>query len=662
MMRILFYVLGLAAVTGFFAWLAEQPGTLHVNWLGYEIETDVFNLFLSLFILILAVVLIWNFFRRLVEAPEVLARFFKQRREKRGLEALTAGMIAIGAGDREQARRYAVDARKSLPNEPLTALLRAQSAQLMGDRGTARRIYEAMLESPDTELLGLRGLYLEAFQENETIAARQFAERAMQINPKLGWCTSALFGFQCRSGDWTGALKTLETARRNGHADKTVASRRRAVLLTAQASEAQDTDLEKAIELASEAHRLEPGLVPAAAIAGRLLASKGQTSRAARIISRTWKLSPHPDLALVYAHARPGDSPRDRLKRVHSLAQATPHDIEAAIALATAAIEAREWDEARGAISHLIQNHPTARLCTLMAQIEGGQFGDKGRVREWLARAVRAPRDAAWTAEGYVSDDWLPISPITGELDAFEWKVPIEALSAVETDAPFGDILPVGSAVASVLIPPSEAEIGDQGQDVSSHDNTPEDELVAGTTQNMEADDTAHARSKGSTVTRDKSAAPAEETAAVSWTGELRDLTESTPESDNSAESAGATVAANAEDNQTQAETAVAPEDQRETPEAGAPEIAHVADIADLPPTGMGDGEDTPVAEMPPPPPPPRPVTEDKATAVEETPAIAKPKIFVPPRAPDDPGPEPADPDEARTPLARYRMPAAKAK
>ena len=49
-----------------------------------------------------------------------------------------------------------------------------------------------------------------------------------------------------------------------------------------------------------------------------------------------------------------------------------------------------------------------------MARIELGEFGDKGREREWLARALRAPRDRAWIADGYVSDRWLPVSPVTG--------------------------------------------------------------------------------------------------------------------------------------------------------------------------------------------------------------------------------------------------------
>ena len=35
-----------------------------------------------------------------------------------------------------------------------------------------------------------------------------------------------------------------------------------------------------------------------------------------------------------------------------------------------------------------------------MAQIEEGQNLDQGRARQWLARAVSAPRDPIWVADG----------------------------------------------------------------------------------------------------------------------------------------------------------------------------------------------------------------------------------------------------------------------
>jgi HemY protein len=53
------------------------------------------------------------------------------------------------------------------------------------------------------------------------------------------------------------------------------------------------------------------------------------------------------------------------------------------------------------------------------------QHGDEGRAREWMARALSARRDPAWTADGFVSERWLPVSPVTGRLDAFEWKDPL---------------------------------------------------------------------------------------------------------------------------------------------------------------------------------------------------------------------------------------------
>ena len=70
------------------------------------------------------------------------------------------------------------------------------------------------------EQLGLRGLFLEAEREGETEAARQYAERALGLNPKLAWSADALFELQCRQNDWPGALETLSLAKRHGQIEK----------------------------------------------------------------------------------------------------------------------------------------------------------------------------------------------------------------------------------------------------------------------------------------------------------------------------------------------------------------------------------------------------------------------------------------------------------
>ncbi|HYD15005.1 MAG TPA: heme biosynthesis HemY N-terminal domain-containing protein, partial [Hyphomicrobium sp.] len=212
MLRLVLFLLGVIALASGLAWLADRPGSLLLTWQGYEIETSVFRAVVIFAVVLGLVVLAWTILTQVWSSPAALSRFLTRRRQRRGLDALSSGMIAIGAGDRSMATRYAMQARKSLPNEPLTHLLRAQAAQLSGDKATARRIFEAMLGSPDTEQLGLRGLFLEAGREGEHEAQRQFAERALRLNPKLSWPVEALFDLQCKAGDWAGALNTLALA------------------------------------------------------------------------------------------------------------------------------------------------------------------------------------------------------------------------------------------------------------------------------------------------------------------------------------------------------------------------------------------------------------------------------------------------------------------
>lgn len=433
MLRLVFFLLAVVALAAGLSWLADRPGLIVFNWEGYEGEISVFHAVVGLTLLVGLAIFSWSLLRSLWTSPAQMGRLLNRRRQKRGLDALSSGMIAIGAGDKDSATRYAIQARKSLPNEPLTHLLRAQAAQLSGDKGTSRRIFEAMLAAPDTEQLGLRGLFLEAEREGEREAAMQFAERALKLNPKLGWSVDALFDLQCKSADWDGALHTVSLARKHGHVDKALADRRRAVLLTAQAQAGEENDPERALSRALEAHSLAPGLVPAAAIAGRILAARGNTPKAVKVIQKTWLKSPHPDLAMAYAYARLGDSPRDRLDRVRQLAALTSNSIESPIAVARAAIEAKDFAAARDALEPLLEGRMTQRVATLMARIEGEQHGDKGRVREWLARAVNAPRDPVWTADGVISETWAPVSPVSGQLDAFQWRVPVESLE--KTDA-----------------------------------------------------------------------------------------------------------------------------------------------------------------------------------------------------------------------------------
>ena len=433
---IFFAVLFAFALGG--AWLADRPGTVVLDWQGYQVQTSLMVGLVGLLVLVIVLFIAWTIIVKLVRSPRSFARFWGRRRRERGYRALTNGLIAVGSGDVSGARKYAKDAQKLLRREPATKLLAAQAAQLGGDSGKAQGQFTSMLEHESTQVLGLHGLYLEAQRAGETVAARHYAKEALAISPALPWAGKAMLDFQASEGDWEAALTTLERNAQFKLIDKKTARRERAVLLTARALELETGSPDRARALAKEAHGLAPDLVPAAAVAGRLYSRSGDFGRAAKILEAVWKKNPHPDIAEAYIHVRPGDSIRDRLKRVNHLNQLRANHPEGAMALARVAIDANDWEAAREALTKLLRSAPTKRACLMMAEVEEGQHGDHGRVREWLSRAVRAPQDPAWVADGVVSDTWAPISPVTGELDAFEWKTPPTALAPPE-DGPLID-------------------------------------------------------------------------------------------------------------------------------------------------------------------------------------------------------------------------------
>lgn len=451
MIRLVLFLVALALIAAGLAWFADRPGEIALTWMGYRVETSLMVAAVALIALLVLAILLWSILRGLLRTPENISLFFRHRRAMKGYQAVSRGLIAIGAGDLKLARRAADDARRLTPEDPLTLLLEAQASQMAGDRAGAERAFRAMTRRDETKLLGLRGLYIEAQRRNDQAAARRAAQEAAGAAPALTWAGQALLDERCAAGDWAGALAALE-AMRDG-LDKAEYRRKRAVLLTARALALEEIDRDAARDAVLEAVKLAPDLVSAAVLAGRRLAEAGDARKARRILERAWESGPHPEIAEAYAGVRLGDSARERLARVQKLADKAPGNLEGALAVARAAIDAGEFEMARNALAPHIAS-PTRRTAELMAAIEQAEHGDTGRVREWMARAVHAKPDPMWTADGVVSDRWLPVSP-SGRLDGFEWRVP---LAEIGVSRPVIELMPQARPVAEVAEPaPAEA-------------------------------------------------------------------------------------------------------------------------------------------------------------------------------------------------------------
>lgn len=430
MIRLFIFAVVTLALGWSFSWLADRPGLISITWQNQLIETSLMVAATVIVALIFAVMFVWWLIQTIWTSPHSVRRFFRARKRDRGYQALSTGLIAAGSGNALLARKMTARARGLLraDQEPLIHLLEAQTALIEGRHDEAREKFEKMADDPETRELGLRGLYMEARRLGANEAARQYAEAAVENAPYLPWAAEATLEYRCQAGRWEDAIRLLDQQKIANVIDKKQGDRWKAVLLTARATERLEGDPKGARDDAYAALKLAKDLVPAGLIAAKAYLREDNLRKAASVLESLWKIKPHPEVAALYVRARSGDSAADRLKRAEKLEALKPNNPESLLAVAQAALDTKDFARAREKAEAALRMEPRESSYLLLADLEENETGDQGRVRHWLNQALKAPRDPAWVADGVVSERWLPLSPVTGRLDAFEWKRPFGQL------------------------------------------------------------------------------------------------------------------------------------------------------------------------------------------------------------------------------------------
>ena len=146
MVRLLIFFVVLALAAFGLTWLANNPGEVALTWRGVEYEFSLMFALGLVIALAFALGFAWTLIRFVFRIPSLVTLASRSRRREKGYQAVSRGMIAVGSGDARAAGRHASEARRFLADEPLTKLLRAQAAQLSGDRPAAVAAFNEMLQ------------------------------------------------------------------------------------------------------------------------------------------------------------------------------------------------------------------------------------------------------------------------------------------------------------------------------------------------------------------------------------------------------------------------------------------------------------------------------------------------------------------------------------
>ncbi len=409
MIRILIFLLSLVLFAGAVTYFAYMDSRITGEVFGQRIDGPAGLIVGGVFAAFLVVIYVTHKIKDIMALPGKIRAREEAARRARGVAALTRGLEAVAVGDAGGAAHHARLAQRNLDDVALTRLLTAQAAQLSGDEAEAKASYAAMLAAPETEFLGLKGLYLQAMAKDDRTLAREYAERAFALRPGAQWAFQSVIELSLDRGAWGEAREAIAKGRRNNIIPLDKADRGTAALLTVDAyAAAAGGDNKTANKEAETALKLAPGFTPAALLSARLYADEGKNGRAAKTIDAAFALAAHPALIRLYDRLYSEEEPEKRAARLQKLAEKNPESREAKLLEAKAHVLLGEWVSAMTKLERLLMSAPTSYDYSLMAEAMSGlNSADAGRV--WLERAANAPRDPRPGADGefhFTKDGW----------------------------------------------------------------------------------------------------------------------------------------------------------------------------------------------------------------------------------------------------------------
>jgi HemY protein len=400
------------------AWIAENPGSVTIHWYDYQIDTSFGFLLLVALISIVLLSYAYSLLRRLLCAPDY---FYNKRRLKnyeRGITELTCSVAALASSDMKEAELHTRNAEKYLGTTPLTLLLSAQVARSQGNDSKTQALLEQMLEHKETEYVAARSLS-DSASKNNPAAALTLAQRAYAINPAG---VPKLVSLHIKQQQWHTALEAIDNAKRKGKITRSDMRHLKAMVYAAQATLSEDKSA--GLVAARFAFKYAPDFSPVVALVARAYANQQQQDKAISLIAKRWK--DHADNVLasafidIIAH-----EPKDKqLKLTQKYIAARADTREGHLLLAQVALSQREWEIARKSIVAAHAMLETVRSCTLMAELEQGQWSDFDAKGRWLARSSSAMADPAWvcTSCSNESTAWHTHCQKCDSFDTLSWK------------------------------------------------------------------------------------------------------------------------------------------------------------------------------------------------------------------------------------------------
>ncbi len=416
--------------------ITSYPGEVKFEWFGYSIALPIGLFFACLVVIFALVAFLHNLWRWLWNLPQNYIAHLQKKRTQKGNNLLIDGLSAIAAGQNQEAKEVISIACELLPDNPLTQFIAAQASYMTGDEEAATRQYMSMQKDRRTSFLGLRGLILQAKDREDHKLAQEYINKALTIRPDSPWLQDEYLLNTIQLAQ-KGIFPKTEKNKITKYVSKAQWSRHLAMLNWPKLQSTNHLTSSEKEKLHLKIFDLAPDWIANVQQLVEHYIHLQSFSKAQKILIDSFKQHPHRVFGLLWDLVFHEMEAVDRYRTMEKLVASQEDHPESQFCLASSAMKAQLWGQAKEHLDRLLSHGYTRTGCNLMAELMELQYPSQfDLAREWWQRASQISSDYEWQCNSCHShfDKWLLVCSHCQSVDQIHWQQSSSAQRQVKGD------------------------------------------------------------------------------------------------------------------------------------------------------------------------------------------------------------------------------------
>ncbi len=414
-------------------WLLDNNGYVVINWLGYQIQSDILtSILLSAFLALIIFAISYILARILsIKFPNFLKIFsrkvYLRRLEKlvkkyqKSFELLPELMLALEVGDKKASKDLSKKLLSLNKNPILNNFLLGKKSLLEGDFEKSAQAFEKFGENKHAKILVLKSKFYLALDKKDHTSAIAYARQIISTNLESPDVLNQLFLLYKKEGLWQEAKDLMKKFGEKKFKDE-MQKRDIVVMNTSLAFEYyKKKKLSLAIKHAKIALKSEDNFLPALEVLLKSWVKKGYSLRVTWKLKSLWKLDPHIVFVEISEMLNRKNPAKKRIKFIKELIKSNDEDSSLAnLAVALVAFNVGEYKIAKEFAYFSLSKEKNYRAYRIMAFVEK-KLGNEDEYKKNLKQSEMLSKESHYNCSecGYSSLRWGSKCPSCGSYDSF---------------------------------------------------------------------------------------------------------------------------------------------------------------------------------------------------------------------------------------------------